>query len=196
MSEAQTGPIAVYGATGFTGALVAAELRRRGAGVVLAGPSRERLEAVAEGIGGAETRAVAVDDHAGLRALLEPCGAVIACAGPFVRNGEPVVAAAAATGTNYVDTTGEQPFMRTVFDRYGPQAERSGAGLVTAMGFDYLPGDMIASLTAAEGGPFEDLTLAYCVLGMQATRGTTLSALDMLAGGDFDYTGGELRPGD
>lgn len=196
MSTDQTGPIAVYGATGFTGRLVTAELTRRGADFVLAGRSRERLDALAAEFGGAETRAVSVEDHQGLRDLLEPCSAVIACAGPFVRNGEPVVAAAAATGTNYVDTTGEQPFMRTVFDRYGPQAERSGATLVPAMGFDYVPGDMIASLTAGEGGPFDDVTLAYCVLGMQPTRGTTRSALDMLAGGDFDFTGGELRPAD
>src|SRR3954452_15765442 len=98
MSEAQTGPIAVYGATGFTGALVAAELRRRGAEFVLAGRSRESLEAVAEGIGGAEPRAVAVHDHAGLRALLEPCGRVTACAGPFVRNRDPAVAGAGDPG--------------------------------------------------------------------------------------------------
>lgn len=196
MNQEQTGPIAVYGATGFTGRLVARELSRRNADFVLAGRSRERLDALAGELGGAETRAVAVDDHRGLRDLLEPCSAVIACAGPFTRHGEPVVAAAAATGTNYVDTTGEQPFMRIVFDRYGPQADRSGAALVTAMGFDYVPGDMIASLTAAGGGPYEDVTLAYCVLGMQPTRGTTLSALDMLAGGDMDFADGDLRPAD
>lgn len=196
MPPSQTAPIAVYGATGFTGRLIAAELRRRGADVVLAGRNAAKLDALATGIGGAETRAVGVDDPAGLRSLLEPCSAVIACAGPFMRNGEPVLAAAAETGTHYVDTTGEQPFMRIVFDRYGQVAERSGAGLVTAMGFDYVPGDMIASLTAAGMGPLEDITLAYSVRGMQATRGTTLSGLDMVSGGDFDFVDGALRPAD
>ncbi len=58
-------------------------------------------------------------DARGLRELLEPCAAVIACAGPFCDHGEPIVAAAAETGTNYIDTTGEQPFIGLVFDRYG-----------------------------------------------------------------------------
>ena len=75
--------MAVYGATGYTGRLVAAELRRRGADFVLAGRNQAKLDIVSEDVGGAPARAVALDDEAGLRELLEPCGAVIACAGPF-----------------------------------------------------------------------------------------------------------------
>src|SRR5215216_4882904 len=145
----QAGPIAVYGATGFTGRLVAAELRRRGAQMVLSGRNPAKLEILAEEIGGGvETKAARLDDPATLRDLLGPCAAVISCAGPFRLHGEPVLAAAIETGTHYLDTTGEQPFMRTVFERYGDAAERAGVALVTAMGFDYVPGDMIASLTA------------------------------------------------
>lgn len=196
MPTSQKGPIAVYGATGFTGSLVAHELRRRGAEFVLAGRNQAKLDALAEKVGGAETRAVSVDDAAGLRDLLDGSAAVIACAGPFMRNGEPIARAAAETGTHYVDTTGEQPFMRLVFDTHGAAAERNGACLVTAMGFDYVPGDMIASLTADGMGELEDLTLAYGVHGMQATRGTTLSALDMVSGGDLDYRNGSLVAAD
>ena len=132
---------------------MAAELRRRGAEFVLAGRSAPKLEIVAEDVGGAAFEAVGIDDEAGLRALLEPCAAVIACAGPFQLHGEPVLAAAADTATHYVDTTGEQPFMRKVFDDYGERFRDAGAAAVTAMGFDYVPGDMIASLTAAGLGP-------------------------------------------
>ena len=192
-ASSQTGPVAVYGATGFTGKLVAAELARRGADFVLAGRDPAKLESLSRQLDGAPTRAVGVEDPGGLRAMLEPCAAVIACAGPFMRHGEPVLAAAAETGTHYVDTTGEQPFMRLVFDRYGPLAESNGAALLTAMGFDYVPGDMIAALTAAGMGPLDELTLAYSVRGMQATRGTTLSGLDMLSGGDLEYTDGALQ---
>src|SRR5918995_6578969 len=104
----QSGPIAVYGATGYTGRLVAEELQRRGAEFVLAGRSAEKLETLAARLGGeVRTAAVTLDDAAGLRALLEPCAAVIACAGPFTAHGEPVVAAAAEAGTHYLDTTGE-----------------------------------------------------------------------------------------
>src|SRR5688500_11843304 len=98
----QTGPIAVYGATGYTGKLVAAELRRRGAEFVLAGRSAEKLEIVAEDVGGASTEAVGIGDEAGLRRLLERCAAVIACAGPFHLHGEAVLSAAADTATHYV----------------------------------------------------------------------------------------------
>ncbi len=190
----QTGPVAVYGATGYTGKLVAAELRRRGAEFVLAGRSAPKLEIIAEDVGGAETRAVSIDDAAGLRALLEPCAAVIACAGPFQLHGEPILAAAADTGTHYIDTTGEQPFMRMVFEQYGERFSESGAAAVTAMGFDYVPGDMIAGLTAAGLGPLDELTLAYWTRGFGASRGTTMSALGMIDGSDVEWRDDALRP--
>ena len=138
----QTGPIAVYGATGYTGRLVAAELRRRGAEFVLAGRSAgrssrssPRTSAAIRDPGRAARRPGA------LRELLEPCAAVIACAGPFRLHGEPVLAAAVETRTHYLDTTGEQPFMRKVFEDYGAARRPSReSALVTAMGFDYVPG--------------------------------------------------------
>src|SRR3954449_675691 len=192
---AQTGPIAVYAATGYTGRLVAAELRRRGAEFVLAGRNPAKLEILAEELGdGVETRAARLDDEAKLGELLEPCAAVIACAGPFRLHGEPVLAAAVDARTHYLDTTGEQPFMRTVFEDYGPRAERAGVALVTAMGFDYAPGDMIGSLTAEGMGPLDELVLAYAVSDFGATRGTAMSALDTLAGGDVEWRDGELVP--
>jgi len=189
----QTGPIAVYGATGYTGRLVAAELRRRGAETVLAGRNRAKLEILAEDLGGEMTvQEGALDDPAALRALLEPCAAVIACAGPFNLHGEPVLAAAIEAGAHYLDTTGEQPFMRKVFEGYGQEADRAGVALVTAMGFDYAPGDMIAALTAEGMGALDEIVLAYAVGGFGATRGTALSALGMMAGGDSEWRDGEL----
>ncbi|MEK6326410.1 MAG: saccharopine dehydrogenase NADP-binding domain-containing protein [Actinomycetota bacterium] len=189
----QTGPIAVYGATGYTGRLIAAELRRRGAEFVLAGRNRAKLEILAEDLGGQiPIRDASLDDPGALRGLLEPCAAVIACAGPFRLHGEPVLAAAVETRTHYLDTTGEQPFMRKVFDAYGPSADRAEVALVTAMGFDYVPGDMIAALTAEGMGSLEEIVLAYAVQGFGATRGTALSALGMMAGGDSEWRDGEL----
>ncbi|MGH2990623.1 MAG: saccharopine dehydrogenase family protein [Solirubrobacterales bacterium] len=191
----QSGPVAVYGATGYTGRLVAAELDRRGAECVLAGRSAEKLNALASDLGGdARTAAVSLDDPSGLRELLEPCAAVIACAGPFTVHGEPVVAAAADTGTHYLDTTGEQGFMRMVFERYGSAASRNGAILVPAMGFDYVPGDMIAALTAADMGPLDELALAYSVRGFGMSRGTMHSGLLIVGGGAVEYRDGALRP--
>jgi len=113
-APAQSGPIAVYGATGFTGGLIARELKRAGAEFLIAGRDRGKLEALSAELGGVPAAAVSLDDQAGLREMLEPCSVVVACAGPFSLHGEPVVAAAVETGTHYLDTTGEQGFMRMV----------------------------------------------------------------------------------
>jgi len=192
---AQRGPIVVYGATGYTGTLVAHELRRRGLDMVLAGRSADKLARLADALGGGvATRAVALDDAAGLRDLLAGAAAAIACAGPFVQHGEPVVRAAAEAGTHYVDTTGEQPFMALVRDRYDAPARRSGAALVPAMGFDYLPGDLLAHLTAQGVEPLRELTLAYAPRNLQPTRGTLRSALGMLAADSVVYEDGGWRP--
>ncbi|HSF01440.1 MAG TPA: saccharopine dehydrogenase NADP-binding domain-containing protein [Solirubrobacterales bacterium] len=189
----QTGPIAVYGATGYTGRLVAAELRRRGAEMVLAGRNRAKLEILAEDLGGQiAIRDASLDDPTALRELLEPCAAVIACAGPFLQHGEPILAAAIDARAHYLDTTGEQPFMRKVFEANGRKAARAGVALVTAMGFDYAPGDMIAALTAEGMEPLDEIVLAYAVQGFGVTRGTALSALGMMAGGDAEWREGEL----
>lgn len=192
----QSGPIVVYGATGFTGKLVAAELARRKADFKIAGRSPEKLDALAATLDPTPgTAAVPLDDAAGLAALLEGAGAVIACAGPFNQNGRPVVRAAAEAGTHYVDTTGEQPFIRAVFDEFGPIAESSGAALVSGMGFDYVPGDLIANRTAAGMESVDLMTIAYSIRGFTATRGTALSALDMMAAEDVEWVDGTWREG-
>ena len=188
------GRIVVYGATGFTGGLIARELKRRGADFVLAGRSRGKLEGLSEELGGVPFRAVAADDRGGLREMLEGCSTVVGCAGPFTLHGEELVAAAADTGTHYLDTTGEQPFIRMVFERYGARATRTGAALVSGMGFDYVPGDMLAALVAEGMGPLEEIVVAYCVHGFAPTHGTALSALEMMRGGDVVWEDGGLRP--
>ena len=159
--------ICVYGATGFTGTLIARELRRLGTDLLIAGRNQDKLEALSEELGGVPSRAVPVDDDAGLREMLAGCSVVVACAGPFTLHGEAVVAAAADTGTHYLDTTGEQPFMRMVFDRYGERAEETGAALVSGMGFDYLPGDLIAALTAEGMGPWRRSSLPIACMGLR-----------------------------
>jgi short subunit dehydrogenase-like uncharacterized protein len=193
-SSAQNGPIAVYGATGFTGGLIARELKRAGADFLIAGRNRGKLEALSEELGGVPAAAVSLEDPAGLREMLEPCSVVAACAGPFTLHGEPLVAAAVETGTHYLDTTGEQGFMRTVFDRYGEKAAGKDAALVSGMGFDYAPGDLIAALTAEGMGPLEEIVIAYCVHGFAPTHGTALSGLEIMRGGDVVWSDGDWQP--
>jgi short subunit dehydrogenase-like uncharacterized protein len=194
----QTGPIVVYAATGYTGRLVSAELGRRGADFIVAGRSRPKLDALAAELEPTPgVAAVSLDDAAGLRRMLADAAAVIACAGPFTLHGRPVLEAAVATGTHYVDTTGEQPFIRAVFSDHGAAAESGGAALVSGMGFDYAPGDLLAALTA-DGitGRIDELTVAYAIRGFGPTRGTALSALEMISGGDVEWRDGAYRETD
>jgi short subunit dehydrogenase-like uncharacterized protein len=187
--------IAVYGATGFTGGLVARRLSEAGAELLIAGRDPEKLEALSDELGGVPFHAASADDAVGLREMLEGCSVVVGCAGPFSLHGEALVAAAADTGTHYLDTTGEQPFMRMVFDRYGERAAASGAALVSGMGFDYAPGDLIAALVADGMGPLEEIVVAYCVHGFAPTQGTSLSALEMMrADDDVVWTDGGWQP--
>jgi short subunit dehydrogenase-like uncharacterized protein len=187
------GPVAIYGATGFTGGLIARELKQRGADFLIAGRDRLKLESLSEELGGVPFAAVAADDPVGLREMLEPCSVLAACAGPFGLHGEPLVAAAVEAGTHYLDTTGEQGFMRMVFDRYGGKAAKKGVALVSGMGFDYAPGDLVAALTAEGMGPLDEVVVAYCVHGFTPTHGTALSGLEIMRGGDVVWADGDWR---
>ena len=133
------------------------------------------------------TRAVSLDDDEALRSLFGDCAAVIDCAGPFTKFGEPVLSAAVETTTHYLDTTGEQGYMRMAFERYGPEAEGAGVAVIPAMGFDYVPGDMIAALTAEGMGEVDEVSLAYSAKGFEATRGTMLSTLEIIKGRDVEW---------
>ena len=112
---------------------------------------------------------------------------MINCAGPFVRFGEPVLAAAVETGTHYLDTTGEQPFMKMAFERYGPGAARAGVAVIPAMGFDYVPGDMIASLTAEGMGELDEVSMHYCWDDFQPSQGTARTTLEIISGHDLEW---------
>jgi short subunit dehydrogenase-like uncharacterized protein len=184
----QSGPIAVYGATGYTGRLIVSELAEAGADFVIAGRNPEKLDALRADFG-LEAPAIAarIDDPAGLRELLSGCAAVINCAGPFVLHGEPLLRAAVETATHYLDTSGEQSWMKLAFERYGPGAADAEVAVIPAMGFDYVPGDMIAALTAEGMGEVDEVTIAYGWFGLQPTRGTMASTLEILSGQALEW---------
>ena len=189
----QQGPIAVYGATGYTGRLVSAELARAGADLVLSGRNRGKLDALASEVDGeVVVKTASLDDPASLRALLADCSVVVDCAGPFVRFGEPVLAAAVETGTHYLDSTGEQPYIRMAFERYGPGASEAGVAVIPAMGFDYAPGDMIASLTASGMDELDEVSLSYLWQDFTPSRGTARTTLEIMRGIGVEWREGAL----
>lgn len=189
------GVIAVYGATGYTGTLVAHELRRRGLDCVLAGRDAGKLARLADSLGGdVPTHAVELEDRDGLRHLFGDCAVVIDCAGPFMRYGEPIVRAAIETGSHYVDTTGEQPWIELLHRRWDDAARAAEVAVVPAAGFDYVPGDLIAALAADGLEPLRDLTIAYATRDVRPTRGTTRTALEQARDGGLVYSEGDWRP--
>lgn len=140
--------IVLYGATGFIGKLTAEYLANAGAGirVGLAGRSADRLNAVRQTLGApAQDWPVIVADlsqQATLKAMAAQTQVVVSTVGPYSRYGLPVVAACAATGTDYADLTGEVPFVRNSIDLYHQQAADNGARIVHSCGFDSIPSDL------------------------------------------------------
>jgi short subunit dehydrogenase-like uncharacterized protein len=177
-------PILVHGATGFTGRLVCAALARRGLPFGVCGRDRAKLDALAKAAGAEEVVTVDVASGESLRAAFAGRKMVCACAGPFAKIGEPVLATCARLGVHYVDTTGEQSFVADAVMRYRATAEASGACLVPAMAYEIAPADWAAHLAAEKlGGPPDALDILYATRGGHGdatTRGTKLSALGMV----------------
>ncbi len=137
--------LALVGATGYTGRLVAAYLAPRAGGLrwAVAGRDGARLDAVRAGAApGAERRVLDLHDPEQAAALAREARVVCTTAGPYLLHGRALVAACAEHGTAYADLTGEVPFMRETIDRHDGTARRSGARIVPACGFDSIPSDL------------------------------------------------------
>ncbi len=140
--------IVIYGATGFTGRLVAEYLVQAyptGLTWAMAGRSRTKLEEVRDLIGApADTPLITADsaDAASLRAMVERATVVISTVGPYQLYGSDLVAACAASGTAYVDLCGEPAWMRHMIDAHEGEATRTGARIVFSCGFDSIPFDL------------------------------------------------------
>src|SRR5205085_623795 len=121
---------------------------------------------------------------------------LVSTVGPFARWGEPALRAAVDAGAHYLDSTGEPPFIRRVFEEFGPQAERAGAVLLTAMGYDWVPGNLAGALALQEAGEAATrLDIGYFFLGAMrggASGGTMASAAGILFEPTYAYRGGRI----
>ncbi|HEY3534688.1 MAG TPA: saccharopine dehydrogenase NADP-binding domain-containing protein [Pedococcus sp.] len=163
--------VVVYGATGFVGRLLAAELAQRapdGLRVALAGRSERRLGDVRAGLPdrARDWPLLAADaaDPEALAALAASTRVVVTTVGPYARYGLKLARACAEAGTHYADLTGEVLFVRELADACDETARRTGARLVNACGYDSIPSDLAVHLlhqrAAADGaGGLCDTTL-------------------------------------
>jgi short subunit dehydrogenase-like uncharacterized protein len=189
------GRTVLFGATGYTGRLVAEAMVERGMRPVLAARGRDRLEAMAAELGGLEVAIADVSDPASVRALVEQGDVLVTTVGPFVRWGGPAAAAASSAGAHYIDSTGEPAFIRQVFERYGPAAAQTEAAMLTAFGYDWVPGNLAAGLALRRAG--DDavrVDIGYFTTGKGSMSGGTMaSSVSALAETSFGLRDGRVR---
>jgi saccharopine dehydrogenase (NAD+, L-glutamate forming) len=156
-TESRAYDLVLFGATGFTGGLTAEYLARHapdGCRWALVGRNlpkleqvRARLAAIDPGLADLPLLVADAADRESLRAVAEQARVVITTVGPYLEHGEPLVAACAEAGTDYVDLTGEPEFVDRMYVAHHARAVETGARLVHACGFDSIPHDLGALFT-------------------------------------------------
>lgn len=169
MTSSSKFDIVVYGATGFTGQLVAEYLASHYRGDkaltwAMAGRSRDKLASVRDAIGApADTPLIVADssDPASIRAMVDQAKLVLTTVGPYQLYGADVLAACVASGTDYVDLCGEPLWMHQMIGKHQAEAEKTGARILFSCGFDSVPFEL---------GVFFVQEQARKVLGAPAAR--------------------------
>lgn len=178
-------PVALLGATGFTGGFAARALDAAGEPFFLAGRRAEALKALSRSL---ESRPEVIKadagDPASLRALARRVESIASTAGPFLRLGPPVVEACLEAGTHYADTTGEPPFVKWVYEQHAA-AKRKGCALVPGVAIIPGLGDFAAALAARSVKRPEEaeIRLRQWVSGagrLNVGRGTLRSLLELM----------------
>ena len=181
--------IIVYGATGFTGQLVAEYLATRYRNDkqlkwAMAGRSLDKLKSVRDAIAApADTPLIVADagDPASLKAMVDQTKCVISTVGPYQLYGSDLVAACAASGTDYIDLCGEPIWMRQMIDAHEAAAKASGARIVFSCGFDSVPFELGAYFVQQEakrvfGAPAPRVKGRVCEMRGTLSGGTAASA--------------------
>lgn len=182
----------VFGATGFTGLLVAEYLHLSGADGArwaIAGRSLDKLAKVRDELHLPPSVALLkadASDAASLKALVARTRVVITTVGPYQLHGEPLATACAEGGTDYVDLCGEPLWMAQMIDKLAPAAQKSGARIVFSCGFDSIPFDLGVVYLQAEaqarfGAPLKEVRGRVARLKGAASGGTLASMMETVA---------------
>lgn len=162
-------PLLVYGAYGYTGALVVHAALDAGLRPVLAGRDARALATLADPLQ-LEQRVASIDDPRALDAALQGMQAVLHCAGPFIHTASPMADACLRRGVHYLDITGELVVFEALAAR-DAEARRRGVTLLPGVGFDVVPSDCLAAHLARRLPSATRLTLAFRTVG-GISRGT------------------------
>jgi short subunit dehydrogenase-like uncharacterized protein len=187
--------ILVYGATGYTGRLVAEALEAARHPYVIAGRNRTALEALSNELPShPEVRVADASDRESLLRAFGGMRAVVNTVGPFRRWGMPVVTAAVDLGIHYVDTTGEQAFQMEVYETLHRQAIRTGSTVVTGAAYEFTFSYLGAAILHERCGPLMTMSSYYLADGFHPTVGTARTTLAMLGDELVAFRDGRLVP--
>ncbi|WP_435136298.1 saccharopine dehydrogenase family protein [Actinacidiphila sp. bgisy144] len=180
----------LYGATGYTGRLIARRAVAQGLRPVLAGRNAAKLLPFAAELG-LEHRVFDLTEPTAVRRGLKDVTAVAHCAGPFARTALPMAHACVETRTPYLDITGEIDVFESLH-ALGARAQAAGITLLPGAGFDVVPTDCVAALLAARLPDATQLDLAFLTAG-GPSPGTARTMVAGAPDGGRIRSGGEIR---
>jgi short subunit dehydrogenase-like uncharacterized protein len=169
----------IYGASGYTGELIAREAVRRGMQPILAGRSPEAIGRLAADLN-CPSQSFALESANQTAAHLAGVRVVLNCAGPFSATAGPMIEACLAAKVNYLDITGEIDVIEATA-RLHERAVAAGIAIMPAVGFDVVPSDCLAAMLAAALPSATHLQLAFT--GGRISRGTAKTLLEILPQG-------------
>lgn len=183
--------LVIYGAYGYTGKLIVEQALKSGLHPRLAGRDADKLKLLGDETGTQWTACDINDSHA-LRQLLEPATLVLHCAGPFHRTVKQMTDACLATGTHYLDITGEIEVFEYLAGR-SEEARAAGVMLLPGVGFDVVPTDCMAAHLKSRLPDATELKLAFSG-GGGISRGTLLTMIDKLGEPGAIRKNGKITP--
>jgi short subunit dehydrogenase-like uncharacterized protein len=184
-----TSPVIIYGANGYTGALIARLAAARGLRPILAGRSHDAVAALARSLG-LEQRVFALEDTAARDRALGEVAVVLHCAGPFAHTWRLMVDGCLRTKTHYLDITGEIAVFEALARR-DAEARAAGIMLLPGVGFDVAPTDCLAAHLKRRLPSASQLALGFQALG-RVSQGTANTAVENLARGGMVRRDGAL----
>jgi len=183
--------VLLYGASGFTGRLVAERAAARGGRPILAGRSEAKVRPLADRLG-LSHRVFPLDDGGALSRGLEGVAVVLNCAGPFSRTARPMIEACIRARAHYLDITGEiEVFEHAAAE--GGGARDAGVMLMPGVGFDVVPSDCLAAHLKRRLPGAVALTLAFQAVG-RPSPGTARTAVEGLRAEGLVRRAGRLVP--
>ncbi len=173
-------PLLIYGATGYTGRLLARRASHLGMNAILAGRGEKSLRTIAQEVD-LPSRQFGLDNPVALDAVLRDVAVVLNAAGPFAATARPVVEACLRTGTHYLDVSGELPAIQAMH-RYDSAAHATGIMIMPAVGFVVVATDCLAAHVASRMPDAHQLRLALSSAEL-ASRGSYTTMLGLVRAG-------------